>query len=270
MPELPEVETTRRGIAPYVEGRVAGAVTIRDARLRRPIPESLARELPGRRIDAISRRGKYLLIRAGDATLLIHLGMSGSLRLVKPGTSVRKHDHVDIELGDQILRYHDPRRFGVVDWWPGDASDHPLVAPLGIEPLSDAFNSRWLHEATRGRRCAIKLLLMDAHTIVGVGNIYASESLFRAGIRPTTPAGRLSLARCGRLVEAIKATLGDAIQAGGSTLRNFVGSHGEPGHFQLEARVYGRAGAPCHDCGTPIRHRMQGQRATYWCPHCQT
>jgi formamidopyrimidine-DNA glycosylase len=270
MPELPEVETTRRGIAPHLEGRVVSGVVVRDPRLRIPVPETLTRELPGRRIDSVVRRGKYLLIRAGDATLVVHLGMSGSLRLVKPGTSVRKHDHVDIELGDQILRYHDPRRFGVVDWRPGDGSDHPLVAPLGVEPLSDEFDGEWLHAATRGRRSAIKLVLMDSHTLVGVGNIYASESLFRAGIRPTTPAGRLSAARCQRLAEAVKATLSDAIRAGGSTLRDFVGSHGEPGYFQLEAFVYGRAGEPCRTCGSPIRQRVLAQRATYWCAHCQT
>ncbi len=270
MPELPEVETTRRGIAPHLEGCVVSGVTVRNARLRIPVPASLARELPGRRIDSVARRGKYLLIRAGDATLLIHLGMSGSLRLVPQGCSVRKHDHVDIDIGEQTLRYHDPRRFGVVDWWPGDGSDHPLVAPLGIEPLAENFDGAWLFAATRKRRCAIKLLLMDAHTLVGVGNIYASESLFRARIQPTTPAGRLSLARCSRLAEAVRTTLSDAIHAGGSTLRDYVGSHGEPGYFQLAACVYGRSGEPCRVCGGAIRQCVLGQRATYWCPRCQT
>ncbi|MCL2656322.1 MAG: bifunctional DNA-formamidopyrimidine glycosylase/DNA-(apurinic or apyrimidinic site) lyase [Betaproteobacteria bacterium] len=270
MPELPEVETTRCGIAPHLEGREVKSVTVRNPHLRRPVPEKLKHELPGRRIDAVIRRGKYLLIRAGDASLVIHLGMSGSLRLVPPDTPPRKHDHVDIQFSDQILRYHDPRRFGLVDWWPGDGSDHPLVASLGIEPLSPEFDGAWLFATTRGRRGAIKLLLMDAHMIVGVGNIYASESLFRAGIRPGTAAGRLSRARCGRLAEAIKTTLNDAIRAGGTTLKDFVNGHGEPGYFQNEVYVYGRTDQACRVCGSTIRQKILGQRNTFWCPHCQT
>jgi formamidopyrimidine-DNA glycosylase len=270
MPELPEVETTRCGIAPHLEGREVKSVTIRNSHLRRPVPEKLKRELPSRRIDSVIRRGKYLLIRAGDATLLIHLGMSGSLRLVPLDTPPRKHDHVDIQLSNQILRYHDPRRFGLVDWWPGDGLDHPLVASLGIEPLSPKFNGAWLFETTRGRRSAITQFLMDAHTIVGVGNIYASESLFRAGIRPSTAAGRLSLARCKRLADAVKTTLNDAIRAGGTTLKDFVNGHGEPGYFQNEVYVYGRADPACRLCGSTIRQKILGQRNTFWCPHCQT
>ncbi|WP_374402121.1 bifunctional DNA-formamidopyrimidine glycosylase/DNA-(apurinic or apyrimidinic site) lyase [Niveibacterium sp.] len=269
MPELPEVETTCRGIAPHVEGRTVTAVAVREARMRRPVPAGLAAELPGQTIESVSRRGKYLLLRAPAGTVLIHLGMSGSLRVVPPDAPLRKHDHVDIIFGAQALRYHDPRRFGVIDWWGGPIETHPLIAPLGIEPLSPAFNGPWLYRATRGRRSAIKLFLMDAHTLVGVGNIYASESLFRAGIRPAMPAGRLSAARCERLAEAVKETLRAAIQAGGSTLRDFVGSDGEPGYFQQEAFVYGRAGLPCRQCGTPIRQQVMGQRSTFWCPVCQ-
>ncbi|GAA5178591.1 bifunctional DNA-formamidopyrimidine glycosylase/DNA-(apurinic or apyrimidinic site) lyase [Niveibacterium umoris] len=270
MPELPEVETTCRGIAPLVEGRTVTAVIVRDARMRRPVPDSLAEELPSQRIDQVQRRGKYLLLQAQTGVLLIHLGMSGSLRVVPRDLPPRKHDHVDIVFGDSALRYHDPRRFGVVDWFVGPAEEHSLIAPLGIEPLSADFSGTWLHRASRGRRTPIKLFLMDAHTLVGVGNIYASESLFRAGIRPTTPAGRLALARCDSLAQAVKATLLDAIAAGGSTLRDFVGSDGAPGYFQHEAFVYGRAGSPCRHCGTPIRQRTQGQRSTFWCPACQT
>lgn len=270
MPELPEVETTCRGIAPHVEGRTVTAVIVRDARLRRPVPETLALALPGERIDQVQRRGKYLLLRAQHGTLLIHLGMSGNLRVIDSASPARKHDHVDIVLGGQALRYHDPRRFGVVDWWTGPLESHPLIAPLGIEPLSTAFDGAWLFRATRGRRSAIKLFLMDAHTIVGVGNIYASESLFRAGIKPGTQAGRLSLARCAKLATAVRETLLDAIKAGGSTLRDFVGSDGAPGYFQHEANVYGRAGQPCRRCGAPIRHTTQSQRSTFWCPRCQS
>lgn len=270
MPELPEVETTCRGIAPHVETRVVTAVIVRDARLRRPVPDRLAQELPSQRIEHVRRRGKYLLLGAQTGTVLIHLGMSGSLRLVSRETPPRKHDHVDIVFGDTALRYHDPRRFGVVDWWTGEPDAHPLLAVLGVEPLSSDFSGAWLHRTTRGRRGPIKLFLMDAHLVVGVGNIYASESLFRAGIRPTTGAGRLSRARCERLAEAVRATLHDAIAAGGSTLRDFVGSDGSPGYFQQEAFVYGRAGLPCRRCGTPIRQQTLAQRSTFWCPACQT
>lgn len=269
MPELPEVETTCRGIAPHVEGRTVTAVAVREARMRRPVPPELAAELPGQTIASVTRRGKYLLLSAPAGTVLIHLGMSGSLRVVPPDAQLRKHDHVDIVFGAHALRYHDPRRFGVIDWWVAPIDTHPLIAPLGIEPLSSAFSGPWLYRATRGRRSAIKLFLMDAHTLVGVGNIYASESLFRAGIRPSTPAGRISAARCERLVEAVKDTLRAAIQAGGSTLRDFVGSDGEPGYFQQKAFVYGRAGSPCRQCGTPIRQQVMGQRSTFWCPTCQ-
>jgi len=269
MPELPEVETTRRGIAPHLEGQAISRVVVRDKRLRLPVPDSLGEELPGRRIQSVERRGKYLLLHAEGKVLLVHLGMSGSLRISTPDEALRKHDHVDLEFGDRILRYHDPRRFGVVDWWPGRGEDHPLIAPLGIEPLSADFDGAWLHRATRGRKAAVKLVLMDAHTVVGVGNIYASESLFRAGIRPTTPAGSLSATRCEKLAQAVQATLAEAIAAGGSTLRDYVNGEGNPGYFQLAAYVYGREGEPCRVCGTPIRHRVLGQRATYWCPHCQ-
>lgn len=269
MPELPEVETTRRGIAPALSGQGVRGVIVRDRRLRRPVPEALAQELPGRTLGEPRRRGKYLMIPAGDHTLLIHLGMSGSLRIVPADMPAGAHDHVDILLGTTALRYHDPRRFGLIDWWPGDAQDHPLLSRLGPEPLGPAFDGSYLHRATRGKRAAIKCVLMDAQVLVGVGNIYASESLFRARIRPATTAAALSAARCARLAQAVRETLSDAITAGGSTLRDFVRADGQPGYFQLRAAVYGRAGEPCRACGTAIRHAVMAQRATYWCPHCQ-
>ena len=269
MPELPEVETTRRGLSPHLLGAEVRGVVVRNPHLRKPVPESLLGELPGRQIDAIERRGKYLLLHCGTHTLLIHLGMSGSLRLAPLGETPRKHDHIDLEFDSRVLRYHDPRRFGLMDWWEGDIATHPLIAVLGVEPLSDAFTGGWLHRATRNRKTPIKQLIMDGHIVVGVGNIYASESLFRAGIRPTAEAGKLSLARCLRLAGAIRETLGDAISAGGSTLRDYVNGEGNPGYFQQSVFVYARSGEACRVCGQPIRQQVQGQRATFWCPGCQ-
>jgi len=268
MPELPEVEVTRLGIAAELPGRTVTAVMVREPRLRWPVSAEVS-SLPGKTVRSVSRRGKYLLVDCGDGHLVVHLGMSGSLRMVDAGTPPGPHDRVDIVFGGRILRLRDPRRFGAVLWATGDPFRHSLLAKLGVEPLSAAFDGARLHAITRPHRSAIKTVLMDAAGVVGVGNIYASESLFRARIHPATAARRLSLARCERLAGEIKETLGDAIRAGGSSLRDFVGSGGEPGYFQQNYGVYGRAGEPCRNCGTPIRRIVQGQRSTFYCPRCQ-
>ena len=268
MPELPEVEVTRRGIEPHLVGRKIDAVAVREARLRWRIPEAV-RALAGREVRSVRRRGKYLLLDCGDGHLILHLGMSGSLRLVAPETVPGKHDHVDFAIGGRLLRLRDPRRFGAVLWTEAPPEVHPLIRRLGVEPLSRAFNAGGFHALTRGHRAAIKQFLMDGHRVVGVGNIYASESLFLAGIDPRTGAGRLSAARCARLVDAIKRTLRTAIRAGGSSLRDFVGSDGAQGYFQRRAWVYDRAGQECRKCGGKIRRIVQGQRASFYCPTCQ-
>jgi formamidopyrimidine-DNA glycosylase len=270
MPELPEVETTRRGVAPRVVGRRIAAVRVYDRRLRWPVPADLARRLEGRVIERVDRRSKYLLFRVEGATLLVHLGMTGSLRAYVRAPARRPHDHVDVVLHDgTTLRYHDPRRFGAMLWIADAAETHPLLRHLGPEPLEAAFTDEHLWRVTRGRRAAIKLALMDNRLVVGVGNIYANEALFRAGIRPTTAAGRLSRARLARLAGAVRTVLGEAIAKGGSTLRDYVDSDGAPGAFQLTLNVYGREGEPCRACGTPIRQVRQGQRASFYCPACQ-
>ena len=268
MPELPEVEVARRGLAPQLAGRTISGVEVREPRLRWPVTAAV-RRLAGRTVRAVRRRGKYLLIDCGDGHLIVHLGMSGSLRVVAPGTPPGKHDHFDLILGDRVLRLRDPRRFGAVLWRSGAAEAHPLLARLGIEPLSRAFDAARLHALTRGRRTAIKLFLMDARRIVGVGNIYASESLFRAGIDPRTPAGRVSLQKAKKLVPAIKQTLLAAIKAGGSSLRDFVGADGREGRYQGGYRVYGREGERCRRCRAEVRRIVQGQRSTFFCPRCQ-
>jgi formamidopyrimidine-DNA glycosylase len=268
MPELPEVEVTRRGLAPQLSGRVISGVAVREPRLRWPVPPAV-RKLAGRTVRAIRRRGKYLLVDCGDGHLILHLGMSGSLRVTAPGIPPQKHDHFDLELGDRVLRLRDPRRFGAVLWTTQDVDTHPLIAHLGVEPLSSALSAERLHALSRGNRIAIKNFLMDGRRIVGVGNIYASEALFRAGIHPRMPAGRLSLENSRRLVAAIKATLQAAIRAGGSTLRDFVGADGGSGYAQRRHYVYDRAGKHCRRCATPIRKLQQGQRSTYYCPTCQ-
>ena len=268
MPELPEVEVTRRGLAPQLAGRVISGVAVREPRLRWPIDAGV-RRLAGRTVKAVHRRGKYLLVDCGDGSLILHLGMSGSLRVLPSGTPAGKHDHFDLLLGDRMLRLRDPRRFGAVLWAPGDAAAHKLLAHLGLEPLSRQLDARRLHALTRGRRTAIKLLLMDARLIVGVGNIYASESLFRAGINPRMRAGRITLEQCKLLSAAIKHTLHKAIRAGGSTLRDFVGADGAAGYFQQRHWVYDRAGQPCRRCGGAIRRLVQGQRSTFYCATCQ-
>jgi formamidopyrimidine-DNA glycosylase len=268
MPELPEVETTRRGIAPYVERQKVTAVRLYDRRLRWPVPEDLARRLVGRVVDRVERRSKYLLFRLDADTLLVHLGMTGSLRVYKDAPPRRLHDHVDLEFGNGVvLRYHDPRRFGAVLWSPGAV--HPLLAGLGPEPLGADFDPDHLFRATRKRKAAIKLALMDNRVVVGVGNIYANESLFRAGIRPTRAANRISAERLRRLRESVRETLAEAIARGGSTLRDYVDSDGAAGSFQLHCFVYGREGLPCRVCGTTVRSVRLGGRATNFCPRCQ-
>jgi formamidopyrimidine-DNA glycosylase len=269
MPELPEVETTRRGILPDLQGRTLLDVAVRNPRLRWPVPPDLAAQLCGRRLRDIRRRGKYLLFDFGDLTQLVHLGMSGSLRFAGPDEPALLHDHVDWRFDAGLtLRLRDPRRFGAV-LLARDAANHPLLAGLGPEPLSTGFDAAYLHARCRGRGAAIKQVIMDSRVVVGVGNIYASESLFHAGIRPTTAARRLSRPACARLVDAVKRVLDAAIAAGGSSLRDYVQSSGEPGYFQLATRVYDRAGLPCKACGTPVRRIVQGQRASFYCPVCQ-
>ena len=269
MPELPEVETTRLGLVARVVGRRVRDVVVREPRLRWPVPRDLAGRVRGARVDAIRRRGKYLLFDLSAGHLLVHLGMSGTLTVV-PGTRpVRAHDHVDLVLdsGD-IVRFNDPRRFGAV-LWVREPDTHALLAGLGIEPFDEAFGGEYLHRASRGRRVPVKQFLMDAHVVTGIGNIYANESLFAARIRPSCAAGRLSRERMDRLAGEVRATLHRALAAGGSTLRDFVGSDGEPGHFQREYAVYGRAGKPCPACGAAVRLSRHSGRATFHCPSCQ-
>lgn len=273
MPELPEVETTRRGIATVITGQTLRALVVRQPRLRWPIPPDLPALLADRPVLACGRRGKYLLLHFGHGTQIVHLGMSGSLRRVVPDEPPRLHDHVDWVFDHAVYRLHDPRRFGAVLWHPaaaGPLEGHPLLAKLGIEPFDERFDGEWLYRHCQGRNIAIKQLLLAGHAVVGVGNIYASESLFRARINPKTAARRLSRIRCDRLAEAIATTLADALAAGGSTLRDYVNATGEPGaYFTLHAAVYERGGLPCRVCATPIRRIIQGQRATYYCPVCQ-
>jgi formamidopyrimidine-DNA glycosylase len=270
VPELPEVETTRRGIAPYVRGRNVAQVLVRESRLRWPVPADLPERLAGCRIDDIGRRGKYLLFHTARGTAILHLGMSGSLRVVDPATPPRKHDHLDLILDSGLsLRFHDPRRFGCLLWTDAPPEAHPLLAGLGPEPLEEGFDGSHLHALSRGRSAPVKTFIMDSHVVVGVGNIYANESLHRAGIAPTRAAGRISLARYERLAEAIRGVLTASIEQGGTTLRDFVNEAGNPGYFRQTLQVYERADAPCRQCGTTIALARLGQRATYWCPRCQ-
>ena len=270
MPELPEVEITRRGLAAHLVGLTVADVVIRNAKLRWPIPKNLAGLLRGKTIRALRRRGKYLLVEFDHGTLILHLGMSGSLRLLPAGTAPEKHGHFDLILGNgTLMRLRDPRRFGAVLWHGGDVYAHPLLAALGPEPLEGDFDARYLYQATRGRSLAIKQFIMDNRVVVGVGNIYANEALFRAGIKPQLAAGKLSLPRCARLAAEIRATLNEAIRHGGSTLRDFVDTAGQPGYFQQHYWVYGRGGEPCRKCGAPIKQIRQGQRSSCYCKHCQ-
>ena len=269
MPELPEVETTRRGIEPFLIGQRVRRVVVRERRLRWPIPEDLDVRLSGQRIERVERRAKYLLISAECGTLIAHLGMSGSLRLVQADTPPLKHEHVDIELESGLaLRYTDPRRFGAL-LWSDDPLNHALLSKLGPEPLSELFDGQRLFELSRGKNMAIKPFIMDNAVVVGVGNIYASEALFAAGIDPRRAAGTVSKARYVKLAEAIKRILAQAIECGGTTLRDFVGGDGKPGYFQQELFVYGRAGQFCKLCGSSLRDVKLGQRSSVYCGRCQ-
>jgi formamidopyrimidine-DNA glycosylase len=272
MPELPEVETTRRGVLPHLLGRRILAVTLRESRLRWPVPANLDQLLRDQRVEDIGRRGKYLLVRVAGGTLLVHLGMSGSLRIVEPeGSTLRKHDHLDIHLeGGGVLRYHDPRRFGAFLWLEGDPLQHALLRDLGPEPLGEEFDGDYLRARARGRRVAIKPFLMDARIVVGVGNIYANEALHIAGIRPQWPAGKVSLQRYRLLADAVRSVLGNAIAQGGTTLRDYVNGSGSPGYFSQSLCVYGRAGEPCLRCARPIRAVRGAARATFYCSTCQS
>jgi formamidopyrimidine-DNA glycosylase len=273
MPELPEVETTRRGIATIMDGNVLARFICHEPRMRWPVPQGLAELIHGHRVLSCGRRGKYLLINFEHGTQIVHLGMSGSLRRVALDEPRRKHDHAEWVFEHARFLLHDPRRFGAILWHDardGPVHGHPLLAGLGVEPFDEAFTPALLHKRLQGRRQAIKQALLGGAMVVGVGNIYASEALFIARINPQTAAGTLSLARCKRLHAAILQTLGDALTSGGSTLRDYVNATGAPGaYFELHARVYENAGKPCPVCTTPIRRIVQGQRATYYCPKCQ-
>lgn len=278
MPELPEVEIVCRGLADAFVGHRLTGVIRRFDRLRWPIPDALEQLILGPSgaggvLRSVQRRSKYLLLGFDTGTLLIHLGMSGTLRRLAGGAPLRVHDHVDFVFGEHVLRYNDPRRFGAVLWSAdtaqATASGHALLRNLGVEPLGEQFTGRLMYEATRRRAVPIKQVLLSGTVVVGVGNIYASESLFRAGIRPTVAAGRISASRYDSLAGSIRQTLLDAIAAGGSTLRDFVASTGQTGYFQLQCNVYGRNGQPCKVCGGPIRAIRQQQRATFYCPACQ-
>lgn len=269
MPELPEVETTRQGLLPRLLGRSLQHLIVRNARLRWPVPAELYSQLAGKTLVGLARRGKYLLFDFGTGTQIVHLGMSGSLRFAEPHEAIGAHDHIDWQFDDgTLLRLRDPRRFGAVLWSP-NPMQHVLLANLGPEPLSDAFDGIYLYTQCRKRSAAIKQIIMDGHVVVGVGNIYASESLFHAGIRPGTAAQNLTRPACSRLTSAIKRVLTAAIAAGGSSLRDYVQTSGDFGYFQLQTRVYNRAGLPCATCNSPIRRIIQGQRASFYCPNCQ-
>ncbi len=269
MPELPEVETTRRGLEPHLQGRRITSVTLRRADLRWPIPAEINRLLPGQRIDGVRRRAKYLLLDTQAGSALLHLGMTGSLRVLDPNVPLKPHDHVDVALDSgQVMRFNDPRRFGCLLWQPAGAI-HPLLAPLGPEPLSPEFDGDYLFARSRGRKAPVKTFLMDQRVVVGVGNIYAAESLFRAGISPLRAAGNVSRERYLNLAAAVKDILTYAITRGGTTLRDFISPDGAPGYFEQELSTYGRAGQPCPVCQRPLKQRSIGQRTSVWCGHCQ-
>lgn len=270
MPELPEVETTLRGLAPHLEHQTVADVIIRNAKLRWPVPTELPELLRGQRINSLTRRAKYLLVEFAHGSLILHLGMSGSLRMLTSPQPPSPHEHFDLCLSNgSIMRLRDPRRFGAVLWHTGAIDSHPLFRALGPEPLQAGFYGDYLYAATRKRTAPIKQFIMDSHVVVGVGNIYANEALFRSGIRPQLAAGKLSRSRCTRLADEIRATLEEAIALGGSSLRDYVDSDGKQGYFQQHYWVYGRSGEPCRRCGTPIRQIRQGQRSSFYCPVCQ-
>ena len=269
MPELPEVETTRRGLRPLVVGQTIHSLQVREPRLRWPVEPSIDRQLRNRTVQDLSRRGKYLLMNTDAGTLLVHLGMSGSLRFLPEQSEPARHDHFDLGfVSGAMLRFNDPRRFGSLHWSAGPAT-HWLLKNLGPEPLGTEFSGDYLWRVSRGRRAAIKTLLMNGRIVAGLGNIYASEALFRAGIHPSRSAGRVSRKRLQRLVDAVGGVLREAIEAGGTTLQDFVGGDGKPGYFQFALDVYGRAGEPCGRCKRPIKVRTISQRATYYCANCQ-
>jgi formamidopyrimidine-DNA glycosylase len=271
MPELPEVETTRRGIAPHVAGRRIVEVVVRERRLRWPVPRELPRKLRGACFLRIDRRAKYLLFHCDAGCMILHLGMSGSLRVVPDAAPPQKHDHVDFVLDSGTrLRFRDPRRFGSILWTRGDPLEHELLAGLGPEPLGDEFSGAWLFERSRGRRQPVKSFIMDGRIVVGVGNIYASETLFAARIHPRRAAGRISRQRYDELAAAIRDVLNASLASGGTTLRDFVSGVGEPGYFRTELAVYERDGEPCTVCGTAIRSVRLGQRSGFYCPRCQS
>ncbi|PID47617.1 MAG: DNA-formamidopyrimidine glycosylase [Proteobacteria bacterium] len=269
MPELPEVETTCRGIAPHAEGRVVSGVVVRQPQLRWPVPDSL-QDLVGQTIRRVSRRAKYVLLEADNGTAMLHLGMSGSLRVVDATLAAGKHDHVDLIMDSgKALRLHDPRRFGAVLWTQDDIAQHKLIQHLGPEPLTDAFNADYLYACAQKRSLSVKQFIMDAKVVVGVGNIYASEALFMAGISPKRAANKISKAKYTQLTDCIKQVLARAIQQGGTTLKDFVQAEGKPGYFQQQLNVYGRAGEACRKCGGEIKQIKQGQRSTFYCGCCQ-
>jgi len=270
MPELPEVETTRRGLAPHLVNQQIRTAIVRNGSLRLPVPRKLPELVAGTTIRRLDRRGKYLLIDCGRGTLIIHLGMSGRLWIVDAPAALDPHDHFDLVLANgRAVRLRDPRRFGLALWPTGDPLQHPLLASIGPEPLSPEFTGKWLYDATRTRSAAVKLALMDSRLVAGIGNIYASEALFRSGINPKMPAQGIGRARYDLLAEKIRETLEAAIRAGGSTLRDFVGGDGRAGYFQDEHLVYGRGGEPCTRCGGRVKELRQGQRSTFYCPSCQ-
>lgn len=269
MPELPEVETTCRGIAPHTEGRTVSKVVVRQPKLRWPVPESL-QDLVGQTVKQVSRRAKYVLLEAETGTVMLHLGMSGSLRIVDAEQAPDKHDHVDLVLDSgKAIRLHDPRRFGAVLWTQEDIEQHKLIQHLGPEPLTDAFDADYLYACAQKRSVSVKQFIMDAQVVVGVGNIYASESLYMAGISPKRAANKVSKSRYVLLTQCIKQVLARAIEQGGTTLRDFVQAEGKPGYFQQQLNVYGRTSEPCRQCKAPIKQIKQGQRSTFYCSNCQ-
>ena len=272
MPELPEVETTRRGIAGHIIGQKIVRLEVHETRLRWPVEVGrLSASVVNRAFFNISRRGKYLIFNNREGAMICHLGMSGSLRIVTDFQQRRKHDHVEwwLENG-AVMRFHDPRRFGCILWINSDITEHRLLRDLGPEPLSESFDGNYLHKQARGRKQAVKLFIMNSQVVAGVGNIYASEALFLAGIHPSRQAGRISATRYEQLAGAIKLTLHNAIKSGGTTLRDFVNSDGQPGYFRQKLNVYEKSGSPCCLCARPIKRIIQGQRASYYCPGCQT
>jgi len=271
MPELPEVETTLRGIAPHLGGQIIHSIVVRNASLRWPVPVADLQALVGQRIENLERRAKYILLHTAKGVILLHLGMSGSMRILPVGTEPEKHDHIDIEVSTNVIaRFNDPRRFGCCLLLNPPIGQHKLLASLGPEPLSDAFNGDYLYQCSRGKTTPVKNVIMDGHIVVGVGNIYASESLYEAGIRPTTPASRIGKTRYHRLVQEIKLVLAKAIKAGGTTLNDFTQTDGKPGYFRHELQVYARQGQACHRCGQAIKSKVIGQRNTFYCTRCQT